>query len=99
MVQAFFEQVLTQVRERDLLSDEHFAMDGTPSEARASQKSFKRKESVPPSLQDDSGSSVLTSARSDIPTPPGPRPQILRLACTKKPQGRKSGHAIWDTYS
>ncbi len=39
---AFFDQVLAQARERDLLSDEHFTVDGTLIEAWAGQKSFKR---------------------------------------------------------
>ena len=41
---AFFEEVLAQARERDLLSDEHFTVDGTLIEAWAGQKSFKRKD-------------------------------------------------------
>jgi transposase len=53
---AFFDQVLAQARERELLSDEHFTVDGTLIEAWAGQKSFKRKEaesSTPP--PDDPG--------------------------------------------
>ena len=45
---AFFEQVLAQARERDLLSDEHFTVDGTLIEAWAGLKSFKRKDAEPP---------------------------------------------------
>jgi transposase len=45
---AFFAQVLAQARERDLLSDEHFTVDGTLIEAWAGQKSFKRKQADPP---------------------------------------------------
>jgi transposase len=41
----FFEQVMAQGRDRGLLSDEHFTVDGTLLEAWASQKSFKRKDS------------------------------------------------------
>ena len=48
VAQAFFEQVLAQARERDLLSDEHFTVDGTLIEAWAGQKSFKRKQADPP---------------------------------------------------
>jgi hypothetical protein len=36
--------VLKQAREADLLSDEHFSVDGTLIEAWASQKSFQRKD-------------------------------------------------------
>ena len=44
---AFFEHVLAQARERKLLSDEHFTVDGTLIEAWAGQKSFKRKDQPP----------------------------------------------------
>jgi transposase len=50
---AFCEQVLGQARDRDLLSDEHFTVDGTLIEAWAGQKSFKRKEAEPPSQPPD----------------------------------------------
>jgi len=45
---AFFDQVLAQARERHLLSDEHFTVDGTLIEAWAGQKSFKRQDAAPP---------------------------------------------------
>ena len=44
VAQAFFEAVLAQSREKDLLSSEHFTVDGTLIEAWASHKSFKPKE-------------------------------------------------------
>ena len=43
VAQAFFEQVLAQARARQLLSDEHFPVDGTLIEAWAGQKSFTSK--------------------------------------------------------
>jgi transposase len=42
VAEAFFEAVLKQARQRDLLSDEHFTVDGTLLEAWAGQKSFRR---------------------------------------------------------
>src|ERR1700730_396171 len=39
---AFFSAVLKQARQRNLLSDEHFTVDGTLLEAWAGQKSFRR---------------------------------------------------------
>ena len=49
VAQAFFEQVLEQAREAELLSCEHFTVDGTLIEAWAGHKSFKRKDgSTPP---------------------------------------------------
>ena len=44
----FFREVLEQARRADLVSDEHFSVDGTLIEAWASQKSFRRKEQGPP---------------------------------------------------
>jgi len=40
----FFEQVLEQARARQLLSSDHFTVDGTLIEARAGHKSFQRKD-------------------------------------------------------
>ena len=44
IAQAFFEAVMKQAREKDLLSDEHFSVDGTLLEAWASKKSYQKKE-------------------------------------------------------
>jgi transposase len=43
-VAEFFRAVVEQAREKRLLSDEHFTVDGTMIEANASMKSFKRKD-------------------------------------------------------
>src|SRR5271169_5878744 len=42
IAEAFFAAVLEQARQRNLLSDEHFTVDGTLLEAWAGQKSFRR---------------------------------------------------------
>jgi len=42
IAEAFFAAVLKQAHQRDLLSDEHFTVDGTLLEAWAGQKSFRR---------------------------------------------------------
>jgi transposase len=47
IAQAFFEAVLDQARQKDLLSDEHFTVDGTLLEAWASKKSYQKKENPP----------------------------------------------------
>ncbi len=51
-VQGFFRSVLEQARSQDLLSEEHFSVDGTLLEAWASQKSFQPKD---PEYREDSG--------------------------------------------
>jgi len=47
VAEAFFQEVLKLAGEHDLLSDEHFTVDGTLIEAWASLKSFKKKEAEP----------------------------------------------------
>lgn len=47
IVGKFFAQIREQAREKGLLSDEHFTVDGTLIEAWASQKSFRLKEEGP----------------------------------------------------
>ncbi len=56
VARAFFEEVGNLAREKKLLSDEHFTVDGTLIEAWASQKSFKPKGEVqPPPRDSDAG--------------------------------------------
>ena len=43
VAEAFFDEVLREAGEQELLSEEHFTVDGTLLEAWASQKSFQRK--------------------------------------------------------
>jgi len=62
---AFFAQVLGQAREHDLLSDEHFTVDGTLIEAWAGQKSFKRKEAALPSPPPDDPSNPSINFRGE----------------------------------
>jgi transposase len=52
---AFFEQVLARARAQQLLSSEHFTVDGTLIEAWASLKSFKPKADTPAEPPDDPG--------------------------------------------
>jgi hypothetical protein len=49
----FFAAVLDQARASDLLSDEHFSVDGTLIEAWAGQKSFQRKDGGDTKAKDD----------------------------------------------
>jgi transposase len=60
IAQAFFDAVLTQARQQDLLSAEHFTVDGTLLEAWASHKSFKAKaDSTPPPADADPGNPTV----------------------------------------
>ena len=55
----FFAGVLAQARSADLLSDDHFSVDGTLSEAWASQKSFQRKDGKARPEPDDPGNPTI----------------------------------------
>jgi transposase len=59
VAERFFDGVLRQAREADLLSDEHFSVDGTLIEAWASQKSFQRKDRGEGPPADDSGNPTV----------------------------------------
>jgi transposase len=59
IAERFFAQVLKQAREADLLSDEHFRVDGTLIEAWASHKSFQRKDGGGQPLADDAGNPTV----------------------------------------
>jgi transposase len=58
IAQGFFQRVVALARERGLLSDEHFTVDGTLIEAWASLKSFKRKD-APPTAPADPGNPTV----------------------------------------
>jgi transposase len=59
VAQAFFEQVLELARQKDLLSDEHFTVDGTLIEAWAGQKSFQKKDTPPGPAGQDPGNPTV----------------------------------------
>jgi transposase len=59
IAEKFFAQVLEQAHAKDLLSDEHFSVDGTLIEAWASQKSFQRKDENQAPPPDDPGNPTV----------------------------------------
>jgi transposase len=58
VAEKFFQLVLTQARVVDLISDEHFSVDGTLIEAWASHKSFQRKDQPTPPPEDPGNPTV-----------------------------------------
>ena len=56
---AFFDAVRAQARAADLLSDEHFTVDGTQLEAWASLKSFQQRDAAPGAPPDDPGNPTV----------------------------------------
>ncbi|HEX3351611.1 MAG TPA: IS5 family transposase [Terriglobales bacterium] len=59
VAEKFFAKVLDQARAADLLSDEHFSVDGTLIEAWAGQKSFQRKDGGDQTPKDDPGNPTV----------------------------------------
>src|SRR4029079_17084477 len=59
IAEKFFALVLDQARVADLLSDEHFSVDGTLVGAGGSQKSFRRKDRPAPPPSDDPGNPTV----------------------------------------
>jgi transposase len=59
VAEKFFAQLLDQARNADLLSDEHFSVDGTLIEAWASHKSFQRKDGGDQKPKDDPGNPTV----------------------------------------
>jgi transposase len=92
---ALMAAILGQARERKLLSDEHFSVDGTLIEAWASQKSFQRKDGEPP---DDGGSNFHGQQRSNDTHASITDPEARSY---RKAQGQEArlaylGHALMD---
>ncbi len=60
VAEVFFDEVLAEAKSRDLLSDEHFTVDGTLLEAWAGLKSFKKKDgSTEPPTDNDPGNPTV----------------------------------------
>ena len=99
---AFFKAVLAQARQRDLLSDEHFTVDGTLVEAWAGQKSFKRKEraaaKTPP---DDPGNPSVDfhgeQRRNDThQSTTDPQARLARKGAGKEAKLSYAGHLLME---
>jgi len=98
IAEKFFALVLDQARVADLLSDEHFSVDGTLIEAWASQKSFRRKDRPAPPPSDDPGTRRWTFMVSHEATKRTSRQPILTPAWRAKVEGRNRNWRIAGTY-
>src|SRR5271166_429265 len=102
---AFFEAVLAQARQRGLLSDEHFTVDGTLIEAWAGQKSFKRKEdgkaAATPPKDDDPGNPSVDfhgeQRRNDThQSTTDPQALLARKGAGKEAKLSYAGHVLME---
>lgn len=92
---ALMSAILGQAREKKLLSDEHFSVDGTLIEAWASQKSFQRKDGEPP---EDGGSNFRGQRRTNDThaSVTDPEAQSYRKANGQEARLAYLGHALMD---
>jgi len=98
---AFLEEVITLARRDDLLSDEHFTVDGTLIEAWASLKSFQKKDGPPQSTPDDQGNPTVdfhgekrTNQTHQSTSDPDAR--LYRKGVGKEAKMSYMGHAVMD---
>jgi transposase len=97
----FFDQVMAIARERALLSDEHFTVDGTLIEAWAGQKSFQKKEgsSQPPA---DGGSNPTVNfhgekrSNATHKSTTDPEARLYRKGPGKEARLSFMGHVLMD---
>ena len=100
IAEAFFARVLAQARERGLLSDEHFTIDGTLIEAWASLKSFKKKD-APRRPPDDPGNPTVDfhgERRSNVThmSTTDPDARLVRKAKGHEAKLAYQGHVLMD---
>src|SRR6266851_10099188 len=100
IAEAFFARVLAQARQRGLLSDEHFTVDGTLIEAWASLKSFKRTD-APVEPPDDPGNPTVDfhgERRSNVThgSTTDPDARLVRKAKGHEAKLAYQGHVLMD---
>jgi len=98
---AFFEAVLAQAKTADVLSDEHFTVDGTLLEAWAGLKSFRRKDAGPTPPADDPGNPTVNfhgeTRRNDThQSTTDPDARLARKGDGREAKLAYAGHVLLD---
>jgi IS5 family transposase len=98
---AFFDAVVAQARTADLLSDEHFTVDGTLLEACAGLKSFRKKDEDPTPPPDDPGNPTVNfhgeTRRNDThQSTTDPDARLARKGAGKEAKLSYAGHVLLD---
>ena len=98
---AFFDAVLGQARAADLLSDEHFTVDGTLLDSWASLKSFRRTDEDQTTPPDDPGNPTVNfhgeARRNDThQSTTDPDAQLARKGPGKEAKLSYAGHVLLD---
>ena len=87
--------VLVEAREHDLLSEEHFTVDGTLIQAWASARSFKQK-SDPPAPGSGSGHKGEVLLRDKVESTTDPDARLYKKAAADKAMPAYQGHALME---
>jgi len=101
VAKSLFAEVLEQARRRELLSSEHFTVDGTLIEAWASHKSFKRKDGSDQSTPDDPGNPTVDfhgEQRSNTThqSTTDPEARLARKGAGKEAKLSYAGHVLME---
>lgn len=91
--QQLLASVLVEAREHDLLSEEHFTVDGTLMQAWAAARSFKEK-SDPPAPGSGSGSQGAVLLRDKVESTTDPEARLYKKAAADKSVPAYQGHAL-----
>lgn len=93
--QQLLESVLLEARERDLLSEEHFTVDGTLLQAWSSARSFKEK-SDPPGPGQGSGWGGEVLLRDKVESTTDPEAGLYKKSTADKSVPAYQGHALME---
>src|SRR5258708_4070683 len=98
---AFFDAVVAQARTADLLSDEHFTVDGTLLEAGGGLKSCRKKDEDPTPPPDDPGNPTINfhgeTRRNDThQSTTDPDARLARKGAGKEAKLAYAGHVLLD---
>ena len=93
--QGLLSSVLVQARENNLLSEEHFTVDGTLIQAWAAARSFKEK-SDPPNPGEGSGHGGEVLLRDKVESTTDPEARLFKKATADKSVPSYQGHALME---
>jgi transposase len=101
VAKTLFAEVLAQARSRELLSSEHFTVDGTLIEAWASHKSFKRKDGSDRQTPDDPGNPTVDfhgeqRANATHQSTTDPEARLARKGAGKEAKLSYAGHVLME---
>jgi transposase len=96
--QGLLASVLVQARENNLLSEEHFTVDGTLIQAWAAARSFEQK-SDPPKPGEGSGHGGEVLLRDTVESKTDPEARLFKKATADKSVPSYQGHAVMENRS